>query len=96
MVTLDLMKTRETITLAARTQERLLVLPHILAGELDPARGFRRFSLRGLEGQPGGEADSGCDFGGRQVGLGGTSSSKQLILRFVLPVANGIGVNPLR
>jgi len=31
------MKTRETITLDARTQQRLLVLTHVLAGELDPA-----------------------------------------------------------
>jgi transposase len=31
------MKIRETITLGARTQQRLLVLTHVLAGELDPA-----------------------------------------------------------
>jgi hydroxymethylglutaryl-CoA reductase len=29
------MKTRETITLDARAQQRLLVLTHVLAGELD-------------------------------------------------------------
>jgi transposase InsO family protein len=31
------MKIRETITLDARTQQRLIVLTHVLAGELDPA-----------------------------------------------------------
>src|ERR1035437_6387170 len=31
------MKTRETITLDARAQQRLIVLTHVLAGELDPA-----------------------------------------------------------
>jgi hypothetical protein len=31
------MKTRETITLDARAQQRLLVLAHVLAGELTPA-----------------------------------------------------------
>ena len=42
------MQTRETITLDAKAQQRLLVLTHVLAGELDvgEAGAYLRLSAR--------------------------------------------------
>ena len=42
------MQTRETITLDAKAQQRLLVLTHVLAGELDPgeAAAYLQLSTR--------------------------------------------------
>ncbi len=42
---LDPMKTRETISLDARAQQRLIVLTHILAGELDLATAAQALEL---------------------------------------------------
>ena len=39
------MQTRETITLDAKAQQRLLVLTHVLAGELDPGEAARYLQL---------------------------------------------------
>jgi transposase len=43
------MDTRETITLDARSQQRLLVLTHILAGELEPEAGAAILRLSGRQ-----------------------------------------------